>query len=864
VKKGIVCVLLVLVLAVVACKPVALQAGYTIKGTILDKNGSPVSGSTVYVENTNIKAETAADGSYTLFPVPYGSWKIIANKQGLVFVPSREDGADAPVVFCGTSREVVLNFKALNAGEVTIPMVQGKGLKSPLEGQKVERIIGVVTMITRRAPHAIYDTILYDGSTTPQWISEDGFYMEAYGSYKDGDPATSDGIFVYTHNDAYVESKWLNTVPQDLKVGDVVAVSGVVREYVPVDRFLNSEGYLSVTRIEEPLVLHVTSNGIPQTAPFPAGVLLTYEDNPGLPSGVTEYRTMPWTDVGPLALARAIAIQESVEGMVVRVNNPLAATHTYYNVTGILADEGKKGGVDNPNLNTTWGGIVLQDPKNAGGMDFNSEILFCDYQSPTWKTFDPLPQTGDKLKDSTGAFVLRGVMDYTADGIYMIRPLQHTDTVRDSANNIIPAQGWDFNAKITSPDMKNLSSANRTTIRNWRIGASADPRFRVPASWGPTPEAGYIKVASFNFENYEAQGTAYGKVNDIADIIVYNLRCPDVVISIEMGDDVVTKVVYENQWNAYAIPDGVVTAVRNYRTLIDTIKSKSGIQYDFRCIDPEEGKDGGAPGVNIRVGFLFRTDTLQFVDRGLPTNHMENTGGFAGPTAAESTWPVTFPSPLATTLATQPTAVYKAKDGSPALVQSPGRIITPGFAGSTRKPLAGEFIHKATGKKLFVIAAHLGSKRGDTPLYGAQQPPVFGSDARRVQSARELAQFIAQILDIDPNANIVIGGDMNDFQFADSLLALEGAQYGRRVLWSFTREFMPANEQFSYAFRGNLQQIDHILVSPNLYQKALSAFNGSNWTDFCFIAHIDSPFSKNNHIQTSDHDALIYRLNIGD
>ena len=47
-----------------------------------------------------------------------------------------------------------------------------------------------------------------------------------------------------------------------------------------------------------------------------------------------------------------------------------------------------------------------------------------------------------------------------------------------------------------------------------------------------------------------------------------------------------------------------------------------GNRYQFRQINPVDDQDGGEPGGNIRVGFLFRTDRgLSFVDRpgGTPT-----------------------------------------------------------------------------------------------------------------------------------------------------------------------------------------------------------------------------------------------------
>ena len=844
-------------MALLSCAP--LGSGYVLSGTVTE-GGAPVSGVTVSLEGSGATpATTGTDGTYELFPAPYGSWQVVARKAGMVFVPRHGDPArEGSTVFLGSSHGTVLDFLAADAGSVTIPMLQGRGFESPLEGQEVRNVVGVVTRVTRKTPHAIYETVLTDGSTTPQWVGDDGFFMEAFGSGKDGDPLTSDGVFVYAHNDAYVDSKWLDSVPSDLAPGDVVSVSGIVRENRPKDRFNNSEGYLTFTRIERPTVFRVTEAGVPvtRTTSFPAGVLLTYDDTPTLPAGVTEYRVLPWQTAGLMALRDAELVMESVEGMVVRVNDPLVSSCTYYNVTGILADSGRKDGVDNANLNAAWKAIVLQDP-DVAGMDFNPELLFCDYQSPDWATFDPIPQVGDRLVDSDNATVLRGVMEYTFDALYVIKPLQFTVEPTNGAT-VIPSQGWNFTAAITTPNMKDLSTANRTTIRNWRIGSSADARFRAPSTWGPTPEAGYIKVASFNIENFEGQGKPYAKDVDIADVIVGNLRCPDVVVVIEMGDDVGSTIVYENQDNSYAIPDGVVTSVLNFRAIIAAIKSASGLDYDFRCIDPEENRDGGEPGTNIRVGFLFRTDTLSFVDRGLPTNHLTNTAGTA------DTWPVTFPSPLASALATTATAIVRDPvDGSPALSQSPGRIIGSAFSGSTRKPLVGEFVHNTTNKKFFVVAAHLGSKTGDTPLYGEQQPPVFGSDSRRADQGRAIASFVQTLLAADPGAKVVVGGDMNDFPWADSMDALTGISSGDQVLFSPSERYMPANERWTYAFRGNLQQIDHIFASSGLMLGGDAAAL-LDWTRAVFIAHIDAPFSKNNHIQTSDHDAIIARFKIGD
>ena len=121
-----------------------------------------------------------------------------------------------------------------------------------------------------------------------------------------------------------------------------------------------------------------------------------------------------------------------------------------------------------------------------------------------------------------------------------------------------------------------------------------------------------------------------------------------------------------------------------------------GPAYQYRQIDPVDDQDGGEPGGNIRVGFLFRSDRgLSFVDR-------------PGATSTTATTVVDHPS-------------------GPHLSFSPGRVDPqdPAFV-DTRKSLAGEF--RLHGKKVFVIANHFSSKTADDPLFGRVQPPIRASE----------------------------------------------------------------------------------------------------------------------------------------
>jgi predicted extracellular nuclease len=830
------------------------HGGYSVSGRVVDGTSTAgMIGVVVSLGGSGLPdATTDADGAFLFEPVPAGTYKLLAAKAGKVFSISctAPDGARDPAelnLYGGNVTDLVIS--AVDADKLTIAMIQGRGLRSPMEGQAVENLRGVITKITRQRQNGNYTVTQTDGSITPQWVDVDGFYMESLAADIDGEPSTSDGIFVCTHNHNFAEPKLLDTVPTDLAVGQVVAVSGIVAEVIPVNRFGDSESYLSVTRIEDPVVFQMKNAGIVITQAPPDGVLLTYEAAPAGLSG-DQYRTLPWEDDSVGALDRAISVLESVEGMTVKVNQPVTTGSTYYNVTPILADGGLKAGSPNKDA-TSYGGMVIREN------DFNAEILYCDYAPPTWRTFTPLPQTGDSLKDSLSVPVLRGVVDYTFDGIYWISPLA--------------TQGYGFTPVAGRNDKIRTSAIDQ--YKPWRIGKTADSQFTAP--WpivrdGDLTDAN-LTAAAFNIENYCLEEDGFKKYEDIADVLLYNLRAPDLITVVEMGDDKASTIVFVNQDNAYAIPDGVTWAVENFRAIIDTIKTKSladmltfggAIEYDFREIAPEENVDGGEPGTNIRVGFLFRRDRLQFIDRGIRTNAYDATGG------AESTWTVpgdVSSNPRLIDLAQNNTTVagITGQDGivRPRLTQSPGRINAAPFR-SSRKPLCGEFLFLPTGKTFFAIACHFGSKTGDAPLYGVQQPPTFNSEPRRIEQGRAVNELVKAILAVDPNAKIVVAGDLNDFQFSLTNKAMTGAAYGRarQVLFSPSEELLPAIEQYSYVFRGNSQQIDHIYVSHAIFDNIAT---GNSGRDAVCIPHIDSIFAQNNNIETSDHDPIVVRLNLG-
>lgn len=327
----------------------------------------------------------------------------------------------------------------------------------------------------------------------------------------------------------------------------------------------------------------------------------------------------------------------------------------------------------------------------------------------------------------------------------------------------------------------------------------------VPAGLSPettaAPKDQELAAATFNVLNLAPIAADAAQMAALARQIVDNLRSPDLIALQEMQDA-----------NG-EIDDGTTDGAPTFRALIDAILAAGGPLYEFRQIDPVNNADGGVPGGNIRVGFIFRTDRgLSFIDR---------PGGDA----------------------TTPTGVVATPSG-PRLTLSPGRVdpLNPAWfePEGTRKPLAGEF--RFRGKHLFVIANHLKSKTQDHPLFGRFQPPEQVTLPQRVAQAQIVNDFVDRILALDPNAYVIVLGDFNDFHFSDTLQTLKGG-----VLTNLM-ETLPPNERYTFVFDGNAQTLDHILVSPRIAAQS----------PVYDIVHVNAEFA----VQASDHEPSVARINM--
>ncbi|KAA0931594.1 endonuclease/exonuclease/phosphatase family protein [Streptomyces apricus] len=263
---------------------------------------------------------------------------------------------------CSTVSSVVLTSPA-HAAAVAVHDIQGSTRTSPLVGQQVTDVAGVVTGVRTY------------GSSRGFWIQ---------GPSADGDPATSEGVFVFT-----------SSTPK-VAVGDAVTVSGTVTEFVPGGV---SSGNQSVTQISRPAVTVVSSgNALPRA---------TVVDSRSVPDAYApEGDAAAGGSVNGLTLRPkkyALDLYESLEGMNVAIGSSRVVTATdpfseLWVTVKPHENANRRGG-------TVYGAYTAQ---NTGRLQIQSLI-------PTATQPFPAANVGDTLKGTT-----EGPLDYSQFGGYTL------------------------------------------------------------------------------------------------------------------------------------------------------------------------------------------------------------------------------------------------------------------------------------------------------------------------------------------------------------------------------------------------------------------------------------------------------------
>ena len=582
-------------------------------------------------------------------------------------------------------------------GPLRIHDIQGTSWLSPQKGSSVTNVPGVVTAVRT-------------GSSRGFWMQDPS---------PDADPATSEGIFVFTSSTPTVS------------VGDSVLVSGTVNEFYPLSsgETTSTTSSLSNTEIGSPTVTVVSTGN-----PLPAPILLGPDTVPNTYAPDLGGGNIETTGIQPSR--SALDFYESIEGMRVEVDD--------VRVVGPSNTFGEQYVTTKPDSAATYRGgaeLLGENQIPAGRL----EVATTDGSNLDL-------DVGDVLQGATS-----GPIDWSSFGGYVLE----ASTLGTVQHNDLPP---------------------------------------VTATAGTSKQ---LSVATYNVENL-APSDSDAKFQALAQGVVTNLASPDIVALEEIQD------------NDGATDDGVVAADQTLTKLTDAIAAAGGPSYQWREIDPVNDQDGGQPGGNIRVAFLFNPARVQFVD--------------AGPTDVDRS-----------TTGTQVATVH----GKATLTLSPGRVDPTNPVWTTsRKPLAGMFTFQ--GRSVFVIANHFDSKGGDQNADGRFQYPAQSSAVQRAGQAQVLHDFVSRILAADKKAEVVVVGDLNDYQFSPALASLETGTAdgsGPSILTDLINT-LPVDQRYTYVFNGVSQVLDHILVTPTIKNVRYQ------------VVHVNAEY----HNQVSDHDPQVVDL----
>ncbi|PFH53965.1 hypothetical protein AMATHDRAFT_136270 [Amanita thiersii Skay4041] len=604
-----------------------------------------------------------------------------------------------PIVLLASILRLVLS--------TTITDIQGEAWLSPLVGQTVTNITGLVTAKT-----------------------SNGFFLRGEDVV---DIRISIGLFVFTTSTSILGM---------VNVGDQVSLGGRVSEF----RSSSAPNDLSLTELTSPTNIITLSSGNTVTP-----IVLGKDRSPptqqlsALDVGGDGFLSVPnnnsrieVTNAPLLPDAYGLDFWESLEGQLVTIPSPTVMnfqnSFKEFWVYGAWTVTGRNG----------RGGLTITFGPD-GVPDANPEAIIIG--RPLDGTKNPSVSVGMRLADITGTV-------YYQFGFYYVLPLTAPTIISSASDQAVPS------------DLVSTESCE-------------------------------LLLGDYNVANLAPTSSHLPR---IATHISQFLQSPDIVFLQEVQDGSGPK------------DDGVVSANLTLTTLVNAIANISGVQYSFIDIPPVNNQDGGEPGGNIRVAYLYRPDKVSLV---------------TGP-------------PIGGTL-------DAVKFQHRKLNFNPGRIdpTNPVWADS-RKPLVAAW-KTSHGRELITINVHLVSKGGSSSTQGNARPPINSPVDIRAGQVNAVAQFVQSVLSHDAKANIVAAGDYNEYVETRSVF-----KPLKDLLFDVDEVAgIPPAERYTYIFDQNTEQLDHIFVSEAIKNRLV---------DFRHV-HVNT-WAPSVSAQASDHDPSVVKIRV--
>ncbi|ESQ77694.1 Calx-beta domain-containing protein [Asticcacaulis sp. AC402] len=588
-----------------------------------------------------------------------------------------------------------------------------------------------------------------------------GFFVMEEELDWDLDWHTSEGIFVMTRNDANSGTA-VDTAAPGLEIGEIVQVTAYVIEYQTFEN-LPRTFLTGATAI-------IQSNTITQVPTW----VLDGSANRAIPNGTLSDDNPDFTDafdgVGDTFDAENDALDffETIEGMHVTIPDM------------VVSDGFVEGSNNEVRFKAYSEANANADQINErGGYTINGDPLLSG--PDTTETGDDVEYGGSVNTDGdTNPDIVE--LDFSGAGIGGTAGYHNQLDMGDALGDISGVIDFDFTeVKLyvtEGPSAQAVEDLAETTPQQDVTNLVHDARS--------------LRVSTFNVENL-AGNDAQSRFDAIAAAINDNLLSPDIICIEEVQD------------NNGATNDGTVDASTTWTRLVEALNLATGKTYQWVDELPSNGAEGGQPGGNIRVGFLYDTGRVQL-----------------GNLAADAT------------ITERRAYTDRIGDG----VRTSGDLIAytdADVAGeinsadwtTTRKSLMAEFTFN--GNTVYVTANHFPSKGGSDNFWELDQNnsngnPTNSDWAQRNEVAEDVWSVLDYIADHNADARLIEGGDFNDFYFYRPMEVATGsvdadgvARAGSETrLVNLTVSELAPGERYTYAFDGRSQAIDHILSDEEL------------------------------------------------
>ncbi|ASJ71080.1 endonuclease/exonuclease/phosphatase family protein [Granulosicoccus antarcticus] len=333
-----------------------------------------------------------------------------------------------------------------------------------------------------------------------------------------------------------------------------------------------------------------------------------------------------------------------------------------------------------------------------------------------------------------------------------------------------------------------------------------------PTTIAPNNKQNVLSIASYNVLNLSGMDADDEQRSLIAAQITDNMQLPDIIGLQEVQDSNGDSgdCPRDDSSDCAGVLDATVTLER----LVADIVTASGVEYAWLTVDPllettddnreEPDTFGGASLGNIRNAFLYNPARVSLVSHeGLNRDVLTQRG-----------------------------------------------VSTPTAFDTSRDPL--EAVFEFNGEQVTVFNNHFSSRFGSSPIFGGPQPFIQAGEENRAAQSLAMKQLTIAKLAADPQANVVILGDLNTFEFTDELSEVLLFDDEERILFNLIDT--SSSDPYSYIFEGNSQALDHIFVS--------SALMTSVSLDYVHV-NVDFPDLFTSTVG-SDHEPIVARMLVGE